>query len=255
MKKFSPLCKKYSVLFAAIIISFVPLTMAQETALTKRVENLEKGINEIKELLQAGRQTSASTDTVPQSHASGQSPQNIDPVTLAKGAMMEIWKVDQQFDQDSPTGVAAGVFIDKSNVMKLTNFESRKDLKNFLKNYFAVKWTGLIKVESSGEHAVILEAYTDRDPHGYFTNNIFIRINGELVTSMSKAKNNTFLRDSSIDTNTINLESGFHKVEIFAYVKSSEAPRIALISYKFSLRAKGSAIAKTYSPAEMFYTK
>lgn len=238
------------------MIACVSFGMAQEANLTERVENLEKSVNEIKELLQGvSRQTSASTDAIPQSSAPVQTPKNIDPITLAKGAMMEIWKIDKEFDKDSPTGIASGVFIDKSNVMKLTNFESRKDLKNFLKNYFAVRWTGLIKVESSGEHAVILEAYTDRNPGGYFDNNIFIRINGELVASMSKTKNNTYLRDSSIDTNTINLESGFHKIEIFAYAKFTEIRSISLISYKFSLRAKGSAAAKHYPPAEMFYTK
>lgn len=257
MNKLSFISKRYCAIFV-LIISFAPSGMAQDAALEKRVENLENGIREIKDLLQAAKQqspSSVSTASTPQSTAPVQSPKNIDPVTLGKGAMMEIWKVDRGFNKDTPTGLAAGVFIDKSNVMKLTNFESRKDLKNFLDSFFAVKWTGLIKVETSGDHAAILEAYTDRDPAGSFTSHVFLRINGELILSMSDAKNNTYLRKSAIDTNTINLEPGFHKVEIFAYVGRCNDPALSLISYKFSLRPQGKATAKSYPPAEMFYVK
>ncbi len=257
MNKFPSILKKYSAVFA-FIVSLSPVGMAQDTSLEKRVENLENGIREIKELLQAPKQQSSpseSTTSPSQSATAAQSSKNIDPVNLAKGAMMEIWKVDRGFNKDTPTGLAAGVFIDKSNVMKLTNFGSRKDLKNFLDSFFAVKWTGLIKVETSGDHAAILEAYTDRDPAGSFTSHVFLRINGELILSMSDAKNNTFLRKSAIDTNTINLEPGFHKVEIFAYVGRCNDPALSLISYKFSLRPQGKATAKSYPPAEMFYIK
>lgn len=257
MNKFSSVLKKYSAIFA-VIVSLSPIGMAQDVSLEKRVENLENGIREIKELLQVPKPQSSpseSTSSPSQSAMAAQSPKNIDPVNLAKGAMMEIWKVDREFNKDTPPGLAAGVFIDKSNVMKLTNFGSRKDLKNFLDNFFAVKWTGLIKVETSGDHAAILEAYTDRNPSGSYTAHVFLRINGELILSMSEAKNNIYLRKSIIDTNTINLEPGFHKVEIFAYVGSCNDPGLSLISYKFSLRPQGQATAKNYSPAEMFYVK
>lgn len=254
MNDFLIVRKIYFFIFLSIFY-FTPSVMAQNQNLEKRVENLEKGISEIKDLLQkSNHPTSGPTNSSSQSTRSIESPKNIDPINLAKGAMMEIWKINDEFDKNSPAGISAGVFIDKSNVMKLTNFESRKDLKNFLRDHFAVKWTGLIKVESSGEHAAILEAYTDRNPGGSFNNHIFVRINGELIVSMSNAKNNSYLRDSSIDTNTINLEPGFHKIEIFAYAKG-RGMKLSLISYKFSLRHQSQATAKTYSPAEMFYTK
>ena len=255
MNRFFLLSKKYSAIFT-FIISFVPLGIAQDISLEKRVENLENGIMEIKKLLQTTNQSSSvSTNSSPQSTAPAQSPKNIDPITLTKGAMMEIWKVDRGFNKDTPPGLAAGVFIDKSNVMKLTNFGSRKDLKNFLDSFFAVKWTGLIKVETSGDHAAILEAYTDRDPAGSFTSHVFLRINGELILSMSDAKNNTYLRKSATDHNTNGLEPGFHKIEIFAYVDRCNHPALSLISYKFSLRSQEKATAKNYSPAEMFHIK